>query len=106
FNSEFVARQYPWIAPSITVHPPVLEDDYLTTPGTAITIVNLGRAKGGELFYDLAARLPDHHFLGVRGWGDQVEPDRLPPNVEVIASVPDMREVYARTRVLLVPSTY
>lgn len=106
FNSDFVARQYPWITHALTVRPPVLEEDYLTTPGDAVTLVNLVHTKGGDLFYELAARLPDHHFIGVRSWGEQIEPDPLPPNVEIVGPVRDMREVYRRTRVLLMPSAY
>jgi LmbE family N-acetylglucosaminyl deacetylase len=106
FNSAFVARQYPWITGGLTVRPPVVEADYLTASGDAITLVNLVATKGGELFYELAARLPDRHFIGVRSWGRQIEPDPLPANVEIVGPVRDMREVYGRTRVLLMPSAY
>lgn len=93
---------------SIVVRPPVFASDYATTPGDRITLVNLNADKGGELFWQLAERLPDVRFLGVKGaYGGQVERPGGLPNVEVVEHLPgdQMREqVYARTRVLLVPS--
>jgi glycosyltransferase involved in cell wall biosynthesis len=104
---------------SIVVCPPVYAADYATTPGDRVTLVNLRRmesspgggvmGKGAELFWQLAERMPDLKFLGVRGaYGGQLVRDDL-PNVEVLEHVPhdQMRErVYARTRVLLMPSSY
>lgn len=97
-----------WLKParSLVVRPPVFAGDYATTPGDLITMVNLNREKGADTFWKLAARMPEHRFLAVQGaYGHQIVKDL--PNVEVIAQVPgdQMREqVYARTRVLLVPS--
>ncbi|MEU6725471.1 glycosyltransferase family 4 protein [Nonomuraea wenchangensis] len=97
-----------WLKParSLVVRPPVFAADYATTPGDLITMINLNREKGAETFWKLAARMPEHRFLAVQGaYGHQVVKDL--PNVEVIEQVPgeQMREqVYARTRVLLVPS--
>jgi glycosyltransferase involved in cell wall biosynthesis len=97
-----------WLKPSrsMVVRPPVFAADYATTPGGLITMVNLNREKGAETFWKLAARMPEHRFLAVQGaYGHQIVKDL--PNVEVVPQVPggQMREqVYARTRVLLVPS--
>lgn len=70
---------------------------------TATTLVNLSAAKGADLFYALAAR-GGRDFLGVRGaHGKQIER----PGVEVLPIVAHDRmpaEVWARTRVLLMPS--
>jgi glycosyltransferase involved in cell wall biosynthesis len=93
---------------SIVVRPPVFTDDYATTPGDRITLVNLNADKGGEVFWQLAERLPDLKFLGVKGaYGTQVERRGGLPNVEVIDHIPGDRmrkQVYARTRILLMPS--
>jgi hypothetical protein len=93
---------------SIIVRPPVFADDYATKPGKAITLVNCNVEKGGKVLEALARRMPDQQFLAVRGaYGEQILPDL--PNVEVLDHVDgaDMRErVYARTRVLLMPSSY
>ena len=95
-------------ARSLVVRPPVFAEDYRTTPGDRVTLINLNENKGSRLFWELARRMPDVQFIGVRGsYGEQIV-ERL-PNVEVLAHIPGsgMREqVYARTRVLLVPSEY
>lgn len=102
----------------VVVRPPVNRAEYATTPGDCVTLINLrpdetspGGAvmgKGAELFWQLAERMPDVKFLGVRGaYGAQLVRDL--PNVEVLDHVPHHRmrdEVYARTRVLLMPSSY
>lgn len=92
----------------IIVRPPVFADEYATKPGKAITLVNCNIEKGGKVLEALARRMPDQQFLAVRGaYGEQILPDL--PNVEVLDHVDgaDMRaRVYARTRVLLMPSSY
>jgi len=103
---------------SMVVRPPVWAHEYATTPGDCVTLINLRPdertsdgetfGKGAELFWELAERLPDVKFLGVKGaYGEQMVRDL--PNVEVLEHIPheQMREqVYARTRVLLMPSSY
>ncbi|WP_319657372.1 glycosyltransferase family 4 protein [Streptomyces ipomoeae] len=93
---------------SLIVRPPVFADEYATKPGKAITLVNCNPEKGGKVLRALAERMPDQQFLAVKGaYGEQILPDL--PNVEVVEHVrgEDMREkVYARTKVLLMPSSY
>lgn len=107
YNSEWLARDFPVGAPSVIVPPPIWPDRYLVEPaGECITLINLTEAKGARLFYALAQARPDLKFLGVRGaYGHQVEPPTL-SNLEVIDTCTDVRDVYARTRVLLMPSSY
>lgn len=105
YNSEWMADEIGRPANSIIVRPPVLAEDYRTTPGAEVTLVNLNEDKGGHLFWELARRMPDVQFLGVVGaYGKQVV-GRL-PNVEVRPHGGDMRSVYASTRLLLMPSVY
>ncbi|MDH6224357.1 glycosyltransferase family 4 protein [Streptomyces sp. MJP52] len=118
YNSEWMRREaelffaeYPRsVRPEaeLVVRPPVVAADYATKPGKAITLINCNEAKGGKVLVALARRMPDQQFLAVRGaYGEQILPDL--PNVEVVEHVDglDMRErVYARTRVLLMPSSY
>lgn len=97
----------------IVVHPPIVRDRYRVKPPSAatghVTLVNLFEEKGSDVFYALAARFPRLKFLGVRGaYGTQDIRYGL-PNVEIIPHVAahDMpRKVYARTRILLMPSSY
>lgn len=109
FNSEAMAAELrEHAAASMVVRPPVAPAEYATTPGECITLVNVSADKGAEVFYSLAERFGDKKFLGVEGgYGTQVI-DEL-PNVELIEHMPPgrMREqVYARTRILLMPSAH
>lgn len=90
--------------PTIVVRPPVARAAYeVDRRGDRVTIVNLTDDKGVRTAWRVAERLPHVPFLGVRGgWGRQVEPRTA--NFEVVGPVTDMRQVYAATSVLLMPS--
>lgn len=92
----------------LVVRPPVWPDEYRTPRGDCITLVNCTVSKGAGLLAELAERMPDRKFLAVRGGYGEQEPPTL-PNVLVLDHMPgrQMRdEVYARTRLLLMPSDY
>lgn len=111
YNSRHMADEFgPASGDSLIIRPPVRVEDYQTTPGDCVTLVNLSDDKGAAVFYALAERFPDVPFLGVEGgYGIQWTkrgPDDL-PNVDTLPHVPAGRmrdEVYARTRILLMPS--
>lgn len=93
---------------TLVVRPPVWPAEYRTTRGDAITLVNCSRDKGGRVLAALAARNPHRAFLAVEGGYGRQEPPDL-PNVGVLPHM-DGRQirdaVYARTRLLLMPSVY
>ena len=105
-NSQWLADRVQWPHRQIIVRPPVWQDDYRTTPGDMVAMVNLTASKGCETFYELARRRRDDSFLGVVGaYGHQII--RQIPNVEIAEHTGNMRDdVYARSRVLLMPSDY
>jgi len=94
---------------SLIVRPPVFVGEYKAKPGSAVTLINCCEPKGGVVLKRLAERMPKQRFLAVRGaYGEQVDYAGL-DNVEVLTQVPgeEMAErVYARTRLLLMPSSY
>lgn len=105
FVSQALAAATDWDGPSLVVSPPLDPAGYQTTRGDAVTLVNLSLDKGGDLFWALAAAEPRRAFVAVRGGhGRQTrQPGR--PNVDLVRyPVADMRTVYCRTRVLLMPS--
>jgi len=62
--------------------------------------------KGAPTFFELARRMPERRFLAVRGaYGAQVTPSDC-PNVTYLENTPDVRVIYADTRLLLMPSNY
>jgi glycosyltransferase involved in cell wall biosynthesis len=80
-----------------------------------VTLVNPIPHKGLDIALEVARRLPEQPFLFVKGrWGSlrgaQVDAyarrAAALPNVEVLDFCDDMRQVYRRTRVLLVPSQF
>jgi glycosyltransferase involved in cell wall biosynthesis len=109
YNSRWMAEVFSAVqARSLTVAPPIVAADYATTPGDCVTLVNLFESKGASVFYALAERFPGRRFLGVVGaYGHQDVRDL--PNVEVLGHVDGdhmAAKVYARTRVLVMPSIY
>src|SRR5579885_2744795 len=80
-----------------------------------ITYVNPRTEKGIHLFCKIAALLPGMPFLVIRGWSrDKLKADELQamefisslPNVTLVSSMQDMREVYRLTSILLLPSRW
>jgi glycosyltransferase involved in cell wall biosynthesis len=92
--------------PSMVLHPLVNPADYRTdTTREYVTLVNLYENKGPDKFYYLAKQFPAQKFLAVKGgYGEQVI-EKL-PNVTFMENTKDIREVYAKTKVVLMPSTY
>ncbi len=93
----------------VALVPSVIEpEDYRCTPvGDAILFVNPSPSKGAALVAAIAARLPHRRFLVARSWADSpAEPllDIALPNVETAAPEHDMRAIYRRTRLVLMPS--
>jgi hypothetical protein len=102
-----------WPGPGAVVRPACMLEDYRIDtdpdPNGFITLVNVQHPKGATIFYLLAERPPARRWLAVEGaYGEQVHPDpSRHPGVAWQPQTGDMRrDVYARTRVLLVPSEY
>ncbi len=80
-----------------------------------VTFVNPSWPKGLGLVVEIARRLPQVPFQIVRGWSwTSSGPDTKAaqsvlasmPHVQFIGPLPDMREAYGRTRLLLAPSRW
>jgi glycosyltransferase involved in cell wall biosynthesis len=110
YNSEWLRdelREYQPVPDWLVVRPPINADEYRTKPGAKVTLINLNEDKGSRVFYELARRMPETDFLGVVGaHGDQIIEDL--PNVEIRKHLDphQMMDVYASTRILLMPSVY
>lgn len=106
-NSKWIQKFYaPLGLPSIVVHPPVNAEAYATVSSREyVTLVNLSKDKGGTVFSKIAKLMPDAKFLGVRGaYEQQVVPSF--DNVTVVDNTPNMKEIYARSAIVLMPSKY
>jgi glycosyltransferase involved in cell wall biosynthesis len=107
FNTQWIRDKFDHVVDrSLVLHPPVWADEHATTPGDHITLVNLNENKGCRIFYEMARRFPEEKFLAVEGGhGDQIY-EKL-PNVTFQPQTDNMKDdVWARTKILLMPSIY
>lgn len=105
FNSAYLYEEAGVNVRHVTVNPPLEKERVLATDHRpeCVTLINLCAAKGPKIFYHLARQFPEQKFLGVEGgYEDQVKRDRA--NVEYVPHGADIASVYARTKVLVVPS--
>jgi len=111
YNTHWLHRKLgPRGAASIVVHPPLHADRYAADPPPAdgaVTMINLDRIKGPDIFYALARAIPDTPFLAVRGgYGKQDERTGY-ANVTFMDHVEDVTAlVYTPSRIVLAPSRY
>lgn len=115
-NSHFTAQRWRALAGlQCAVIPPVVRaESYLAgASGDKVLFVNPVPIKGVELMFALAAKCPDIPFLVVQSWN--IEPAwrdwcraraQVLGNIEWLEPVDDMRPVYARSRLLLMPSVW
>jgi len=74
-----------------------------------ITFINPVVVKGVETFLEIAMRRPSCEFLCVEGWSAPsiiLDFMRKVPNIRYLPHQEDMAEIYARSRLLLVPSIW
>ncbi|MFD4855152.1 glycosyltransferase family 4 protein [Streptomyces atratus] len=104
FPSAACREHYPaYRGRALVLPPPIDPGLYRTAPGSMVSLNGSTAAKGADVLAAVAARMPDTSFLMVRAAGHT--PDALlPANVGLLDRT-DPRTVYARTRVLLMPST-
>ena len=74
--------------------------------GDMITLVNANVNKGVHQFIELAKRMPNRKFLGIRPYYGELWLPPAPPNIEWIPFDNDIRKILKRTRILLFPSYY
>lgn len=105
--------------PGVVVHPPIEAARY-ALPGNNpvnreyVTLINLWAGagdhhtgKGPHILYALAEALPDQKFMGVVGGYGEQDIRSGYKNVTIVEHTPDvLNEVYAKTKVLLMPSRY
>lgn len=105
FNTRWVKEALD--QPGIVVHPPLEWDRHkVDKTGDSVTLVNLQDNKGVGLFYRLAELMPNTPFLGVIGTHGEQEIRKDLANVAIHPVTQDMRQVWAKSRVVLMPSRY
>lgn len=108
-NSEWIRRFYEEFGfPIKVLYPPVFWQDYSVkrTNPNLITLINLNKNKGGELLPEIARRIPDQQFAGVKGGYDKQVIDKKATNIVYFPNTPKIQDIYEKTKILLVPSSY
>lgn len=98
--SDYNKMQYHVLRPPVDWH----EYEVSEHNPIYVTLSNLNENKGGQILIDIAKICPEIEFLGVRGsYWKQIEDDTL-PNITYIDNTPKIKTVYAKTKILLMPS--
>jgi glycosyltransferase involved in cell wall biosynthesis len=109
-NSEWIREFYSSFGfPTKVLYPPVFWQDYATSLSAErklITLINLNKNKGGHLLPEIATRMPDLDFAGVKGGYDKQIVKSNIKNIKYFPNTPHIQDIYAQTKILLVPSSY
>jgi glycosyltransferase involved in cell wall biosynthesis len=117
YNSEAAKKRLNYNHEGYVLHPPcdwrVYDINRNPEENEYITLINLDHNKGGHILREIAKRMPDRKFLGVKGSysytfdlgfeGQQIE---QPENVTVMDNTPNIMLAYRMTRILIMPSAY
>ncbi len=77
----------------------------LTIQKDVVCLINCNMNKGGQLFKDLAYKMPDVQFLGVKGgYSDQIIDKHPPSNLHYIDNQKDIRVVFKQIGILIMAS--
>lgn len=107
-NSQWIQKYYEsYNLPGIVVYPPVDWRDYVVeSTREYVTLINMNKNKGGEIFLELVKKMPDIKFLGVKGAYDTQITQEY-PNLTLVDNTPKIKElIYSKTGILLMPSKY
>lgn len=90
---------------SIVLYPPVYWEEYaVETSREYVTLINCNKNKGGDVLLQIAKQLPSVQFLGVKGAYNKQVFDKRIKNIEYIEQTPEIKKVYEKTGILLMPS--
>lgn len=77
----------------------------ITIKKDVVCLINCNKNKGSVVFNDLALKMPDVQFLGIKGaYGSQDLIKVPPPNLHYIDTQKDIRTVFKQIGILLMPS--
>lgn len=106
FNSAASMDAVKWSGRSVLAHPYTDPSAHRAEPGEAVTLVNCSVEKGVVTFGNVARALNHRRFLAVMGSYGNQRPvhednvDQIPPSASMA------RDVWSRTRILLMPSRH
>ena len=105
-NSYWLKRYYSVFGfRSIVVHPPVDWREYATeTTREYVVVINCNKNKGGDVLIEIAKKMPDVKFMGVKGaYNKQITSSHI-PNITYVEQTSYIKDIYSKTDILLMPS--
>jgi len=111
YNSQMTQREQPTLHRSMRMIPYVDLQRFksirnYTTANSLVCLINCNRNKGGHLLYELAEKMSDVQFLGVKGgYSEHIGDESLPlSNLTYIETQKDITVVYKKIGILIMPS--
>jgi glycosyltransferase involved in cell wall biosynthesis len=108
YNSETQRVQNPTVHESTVVRPYIPYDAFAPRdrdlPLGPVTLLNVNENKGGKVLVELARRMRDVPFIGVRGsYSAQLSSEEA-PNLRYLPTADDPRPIYAAAGIYIMPS--
>lgn len=105
FNTFWIGKKMNTKAKKFVIHP-IIKPEKVKLTREYITLINPTKQKGAQIFDILAMKNPDKKFLAVGGgYGNQCNFKRN--NITQIPNTQKIwKDVYSKTRILLMPSMY
>ena len=105
FNTFWIAKKMNTKARKFVIHP-IIKVPKIKVDRKYITLINCSKPKGSRIFDILAFKNPDKNFLAVGG-GYGIQQNFKRNNVKQIPNTQKIwKDVYAHTKILLMPSLY
>ena len=110
YNSNMTQDTLPTLHDNMRMIPYVETDKFKslrsnTVQNDIVCLINCNKNKGGELFKELAYKMPDVQFLGVKGgYSDQIVDNKPPPNLSYINTQKDITVIFKKIGILVMPS--
>lgn len=110
YNSHMTQDILPTFHDNMRMIPYVNTDHFkplrkYTIQNNTVTLINCNKNKGGELFKELAYKMPNVQFLGVKGgYSGQIIDTTPPSNLRYIENQKDIRVVFKTAGILVMPS--
>lgn len=105
FNSTWIAKKMNTKAKKFVIHP-IIKPENVKLTRKYITLINPTKQKGAHIFDILAMKNPDKQFLAVGG-GYGIQNNFKRSNITQIPNTQKIwKDVYSKTRILLMPSLY
>jgi len=110
YNSRMTQDTKPTIHDNMRMIPYVDVNPYLplrnyTIHNSIVCLINCNKNKGSSQFNELADKMKDVQFLGVKGgYGDQDIKNPAPSNLTYMENQKDIKVVYKKIGILLMPS--